>query len=611
MLELTTAIKMAKNYLGDNYFAALNLSYEPVKDKSELTIIKNGNDVVIKYGKLASLFRGLSIIKMRREEQSFEVTYHKSFEHNGLMKDCSRNAVLNLKTAKDYILLSALFGLNRFLLYIEDTYEIKGEPWFGYLRGKYTKEELKEIDDFAKSFGIEVVPCIQTLSHLNQALRWNAYADRRESHQTFEIGNEKAYELIEKMVVACKEAFTTKNIHIGMDEAFDIGVGTFLTKGIAIDKTQAFLSHLNRVVDICHKHGLKPMMWEDMFFQLNAKNGESWENVKGGLSKEVKALIPDVGLVYWDYNHMNVKDYDEKFAATKDTGKETIFAGGAICWTGFAPNISASLKISTAGLKSAIKNGIKSVFVTAWGDNGAECTAYSSIPALGLYSTFDFEGNCNKERLSNLLEAITGDPLKVWTTLEIPNKLRKELLPYENISKPFFYQDPLTGLIDARIREEYSAMFKKHARVLKNSAKKSVKYSYIYQSLSDFCSVLQYKVTIGMHLRESYKKGDEEGLKKCLTEIKIINKRLNKFEESYREQWMRENKPHGFIVTDGRIGFLKNRLHTASIFVEDYLNKKLTSIEELEEIILPFDGKDFEIPPCINNWYWTVTAQIL
>ena len=148
MLELTTAIQMAKNYLGDNYFAALNLSYEPVKDKSELTIIKNGNDVVIKYGELASLFRGLSIIKMKREEQSFEVTYHKNFEHNGLMKDCSRNAVLNLKTAKDYILLSALFGLNRFLLYIEDTYEIKGEPWFGYLRGKYTKEELNHMTIF-------------------------------------------------------------------------------------------------------------------------------------------------------------------------------------------------------------------------------------------------------------------------------------------------------------------------------------------------------------------------------------------------------------------------------------------------------------------------------
>lgn len=399
MLDLSTTIKIAIDYLGKECFDLLKLSYEKVHDESELTIIKKDNDVLIKYGVQASLYRGLSIVKQRRNETNFQVTYHKHFQHNGLMQDCSRNGVLNVKSAKDYILLSALFGLNRFLLYIEDTYEIKGEPFFGYLRGKYSQKELREIADYGESFGVEVVPCIQTLSHLNQVLRWSAYADRRESYQTFVIGKEKTYELIEKMILTCKEVFHANVIHIGMDEAFDMGIGTFLYKGIAIDKEKAFLEHLNRVVDICHKYGLKPMMWEDMFFHLNAKGGR-WEEVKGKLKDEVKALIPEVGLVYWNYDNKHPQDYDDKFIATLDTGKETIYAGGAISWTGFAPNINASLAISKAGLISAIKHNIKNVFVTSWGDNGAECTIYSSVPALGLYSTFDFEGNCNKETLS-------------------------------------------------------------------------------------------------------------------------------------------------------------------------------------------------------------------
>ena len=66
-------------------------------------------------------------------------------------------------------------GYNQLYLYTEDTYEIKDEPYFGYMRGRYTENELKEIDDFAFSFGVEVIPCIQTLAHLNGIFRWKEF----------------------------------------------------------------------------------------------------------------------------------------------------------------------------------------------------------------------------------------------------------------------------------------------------------------------------------------------------------------------------------------------------------------------------------------------------
>jgi len=34
-------------------------------------------------------------------------------------------------------------------------------------------EELKEIDDYAASLGVKLVPCIQTLAHLAQFLQWS------------------------------------------------------------------------------------------------------------------------------------------------------------------------------------------------------------------------------------------------------------------------------------------------------------------------------------------------------------------------------------------------------------------------------------------------------
>lgn len=603
MLKFIDAINEAKKYLGEEYFLSLDIAYEQVEDKQYLYINKEDNKVTIKYGQLPSLFRALSIIKMRRNEMSYSLTYHKNFVTNGLMHDCSRNGVLKVESAKHLILLSALFGLNRFLLYTEDVYEVDNEPYFGYLRGRFSKKELKEIVEYGDSFGVEVVPCIQTLSHLHQALRWEAYSSIRETGGTLYTGKEGTYIFIEKMIKACREVFTSKSIHIGMDEAIDMGVPRYMYKNETIDKTKEFLSHLNRVTDICKKYDFTPMMWEDMFFKLDS-SGENWYENKG-LSNDVKKLIPEVGLVYWDYYHFNEKDYDRKLVATLDTGKETFFAGGAISWIGFAPNISSSLKISIAGLKSCLKNKVKNVLVTSWGDNGNECSIYASIPSLALYSNMDYQGRCNNKDLSDILEAVTGDPLKRWVDLELPNKLRKELSAYENPSKPLLYQDPLNGFYDSKVKLEYSKTYRSVARILKNDSRKSDKFFHVYMSLSSLCFLLEIKSVIGLRLREAYQSHNLEELNKCLVDLKKSIKRLETFKNNFCQQWILENKPQGFDVIDGRLGYLNNRLITSYKLVKDYLSKKTNSIPELDEKIVALDDNDI-----ISDNSWAMIASV-
>ena len=98
----------------------------------------------------------------------------KNFNKFGVMVDCSRNAVMTVDALKKFITIIGKMGYNQVHLYMEDTYEVDGDPQFGYLRGKYTKEELKELDDFAYALGIELVPNIQTLAHMNAYLRWRS-----------------------------------------------------------------------------------------------------------------------------------------------------------------------------------------------------------------------------------------------------------------------------------------------------------------------------------------------------------------------------------------------------------------------------------------------------
>jgi hypothetical protein len=96
----------------------------------------------------------------------------KNFETFGVMIDMSRNAVMSMEGLKRFLPLLKKMGYNCVMLYTEDTYEVDGEPYFGYMRGRYTKVEMREIDDFASSIGMTVIPCIQTLAHLNAFFRW-------------------------------------------------------------------------------------------------------------------------------------------------------------------------------------------------------------------------------------------------------------------------------------------------------------------------------------------------------------------------------------------------------------------------------------------------------
>ena len=94
----------------------------------------------------------------------------------GVLLDCSRNAVMKPEEVKKLILFLEKAGYNCLELYTEDTYELEGEPRFGYLRGRYTKAELKELDAFGKEHGVELIPCIETLGHLEKIFEWKEYA---------------------------------------------------------------------------------------------------------------------------------------------------------------------------------------------------------------------------------------------------------------------------------------------------------------------------------------------------------------------------------------------------------------------------------------------------
>ena len=320
-----------------------------------LQVSWNGEGAEILYDGKTALFRGLGLLRgMLEREETGTVRERSCFRTNGVMADCSRNHVLSVDGAKALLRYMAAMGLNMLMLYTEDTYQVEGEPYFGYMRGRYSERELREIDDYAFDLGIEVIPCIQSLGHLERLLQWDAFGAVRDNGAVLLADEPATYALLQKMLEAASRPFRSRRIHIGMDETWGLGKGRYLEKHGHCRPQDIYMRHLKQVVKIAGDIGLQPMMWGDMFFALAAEKQQvpldnmDTSSVKGGgnplyynrhirITEEIRQSIPDgVDIVYWDYYTLETEQYSAFIRMHKELSDRLTFAGGLHSWVGMA-----------------------------------------------------------------------------------------------------------------------------------------------------------------------------------------------------------------------------------------------------------------------------------
>ena len=507
----------------------------------------------------------------------------------GVMIDCSRNAVMNVPSLKKFIDYLSKMGYNMLQLYTEDTYEIEGEPYFGYLRGRYTKEELNEVDAYAKEHGIEMIPCIQTLAHLNCITRWGGvYGGYTDIGDILLAEDERTYTLIDKMFAACRASFSTKRIHIGMDEAHMVGLGRYLTKHGLQDRAQILLRHLSRVCEIAKKYDFEPMMWSDMFFRLASNGGYLDQDIQ--IPQEVMDLVPrEVGLVYWDYYSWDQNHYAKKLAAHQKFHNPVWFAGGIWSWRGFAPRNSFSLKAVEAAVSACNERGIENVFFTMWGDNGGECSYFTALAPL-CYAAEVSCGNHDMASIQAKFEEITGQKWDRMMDLELANSAAGAD-DARNTGKFTFYSDPFMGLIDSSIYQEDEAFYAEAAKKLHSYVAEGGEFSKYYYMQACLCDVLSQKALLGIRTRELYKAGDKEGLRAIAEEYVQVKEKMEVFYRAYQEVWHADNKPFGFEIQEIRLGGTLLRMQSCRERLLAYVDGTLPTIPELDEERLPFNGQ--------------------
>ena len=269
--------------------------------KQELSIVKRDGAITVSLPSPHLLFRALTLIKEQRAAAHFTVCEPISLKTLAAMFDGSQaSSLMTVASVKQMLLYLAGMGYNMLMLYCEDCFELSGEPYFGNMRPRYTKADFRELDAFAASLGIEMVPCVQTLAHLTDAIKRPPYAKMADTASVLMVGDERVYQLIEKIITEISSCFKSRRIHIGMDEAWDLGLGNYLKQHGYTPSGELIKQHLARVMEIVRAKGLSPMMWADMFFRARSKKG-IYKDYDIAFEDSDRDMVPsDMDIVYWD-----------------------------------------------------------------------------------------------------------------------------------------------------------------------------------------------------------------------------------------------------------------------------------------------------------------------
>ena len=276
------------------------------------------------------------------------------FPIRGISDDISRGQVSTLKHFRRILDFLARYKMNTYMPYLEDMYQFKSLPAIGQNRGALSAQECLEIQDYAESLGIQVVPVFQTLGHFENILiqpEFMPYAEFPGSSSLNTV-SEKTYELLETMLDEFLPVFRSVWFNMGADESWDIGHGASRAKAEQVGNARVHADHYRRVIELVKKHHKKIMMYGDIILDY----------------PDILQYLPsEIMIVDW---HYDVKPYFPSTSLFKDSGKPFIVSPGTQSWSRIFPDLAHARSNISGMIRDGELNGAQGVITSAWGDFG-------------------------------------------------------------------------------------------------------------------------------------------------------------------------------------------------------------------------------------------------
>lgn len=306
----------------------------------------------------------------------------KHYEKRGVMLDVTRGRVPKLSYLKQVVGLLAENGINQLQLYMEHTFRFsfyEGTEMAERCCDGYTAEDIKTLDDYCHSVGVELVPCIATFGHLFELLQSKEFSHLceldtfdtqvyswmdRQLHHTIDCSNPESLELVKKMIQEISACYRSPYLNICGDETFDIGAKKSKAYVEQVGQTEAYIRFLNQVIDVTYQCGKTPMYWGDVIL----KHPDQIHRIH-------EKAIP----LHWWYE-VDVEESD--FKTLYKLGRPFYTCPAAVGWNHFINHYDRSITNIDKMLGYGAQYGAVGGLITDWGDFGHINHLSTSIPML-------------------------------------------------------------------------------------------------------------------------------------------------------------------------------------------------------------------------------------
>ncbi len=287
-------------------------------------------------------------------------------EVRGFMLDISRDRVPTFEELTALIERMARLKLNQLQLYTEHTFAYNGHEAVWRDASPITPAEARKLAAFASERHIALVPNQQCLGHMHRWLVLPQYAPLAELPEgiehAFAVHKEpfslaatdpRSLALVEDLLDQLLPNFEAREVNVGLDETFDLGLGASKTECDARGKGRVYLEYLHKIDALVRKRGRRMQFWGDVILEHPELVPE--------LPREATAML-------WGYDAKH--PFDEQAARFASTGLPFQTCPGTSTWQSFGGRIENMRVNIREAARAALRHGAEGMLNTEWGDYG-------------------------------------------------------------------------------------------------------------------------------------------------------------------------------------------------------------------------------------------------
>ncbi len=283
-----------------------------------------------------------------------EILDQPDYLDRGIMLDVSRGKVPRRETLEGLVDLCATLRLNVLMLYVEHTFAFRTHPEIGEGVSPLDAETILGLDEYAADRGVELVPCLQSLGHMEHILSIDRYAKLAESDRKWSLTptRKETYQFLGELYDEFLPLFRSGRVNANCDEPFDLGRGQSAERAPQKTPGRLFADHVSQLEKLAARHDKKLMVWADFALKHPDQLGQ---------------IGRDVVLMDWWYE--TKFDFD-RIKTLRRKGFTVWACPGTSSWNCLFPRIDTAMTNISAWADAGRRHGATGLLNTDWGDFG-------------------------------------------------------------------------------------------------------------------------------------------------------------------------------------------------------------------------------------------------